>query len=165
MDTSDRTGREAPSPAGPLHAYLAETGQDSRGRHVQDILAYSNRQIEEIHDYIQWIFPLPTRSAAQPSAPVLTASEIEAISSDARALSTLRRATERMVQFYRDTDDWLTAYDHNHLRITRIIQSLRLLVSHEAAREFHETVLKLQIAAGSPVNSRSLQYWKHAAED
>jgi hypothetical protein len=164
MDTSDGTGSEASSPVGPLHAYLAGTGQDSRGRRVEDVLRYSNRQLEDIHDYIQWLFPLPTRSGAQPSAPVLTASEIKAISSDARALSTLHHATERMVRFYRETDDWLAAYDHNHLRITRIIQSLRLLVSPEAAREFHEAVLALQIAAGAPVNSRSLQYWKQAVE-
>jgi hypothetical protein len=149
---------------GPLHAYLAGTGRDSRGRSAQDILGYSNRDLEDIHDYIQWLFPLPTRSAAQPSAPVLTASEIAAISSDARALAVLHHATERMARFYRETDDWLTAYDHNHMRITRIIQSLRLLVSQEAAREFYATVLELQIAAGSPVNSRSLQYWKQAAE-
>jgi hypothetical protein len=33
-----------------------------------------------------------------------------------------------MTRFYPGNDHWLVAYDHNHLRITRIIQSLRLLV-------------------------------------
>lgn len=149
---------------GPLHAYLTGTGVDSRGRSVQDVLGFSNRQLEDIHDYIQWLFPLLTFSAAQPGAPVLTSSEIVAISSDARALSTLHQARDRMIVFYSETDDWLTGYDHNHLRITRIIQSLRLLVSPEAARDFHGIILAQHHAAGAPVNSRSLQYWRQAAE-
>jgi hypothetical protein len=148
---------------GPLHAYLSGAGLDSRGRSVEDVLRFSNRQLEDIHDYIQWLFPLPTRSAAQPSAPVLTAAESAAISSDARARSALLQARDRMTRFYRETDEWLTGYDHNHLRITRIIQSLRMLVSSEAARDFHDTILALHQAAGAPVNNRSLQYWQQAA--
>ncbi|MGO4388429.1 opioid growth factor receptor-related protein [Microvirga sp. 2YAF29] len=149
---------------GPLHAYLSGTGLDGRGRSAQDVLRFSNRQLEDIHDYIQWLFPLPARSAAQPSAPILTASEIVSISSDTRAQSTLLQAMDRMTRFYRETDDWLTGYDHNHLRITRIIQSLRMLVSPKAARGFHETILARHQAAGAPVNNRSLQYWQQAVE-
>jgi hypothetical protein len=150
-------------PAGPLHAYLSGADLDSRRRSVQDVLGFSNHQLEVIHDYIQWLFPLPTRSAAQPDAPVLTTSEIEAISSDTRAQSVLLLAKDRMTRFYRETDEWLTGYDHNHLRITRIIQSLRILVSPEAARDLHGTILALHQAAGAPVNSRSLQFWQQAA--
>ncbi len=149
---------------GPLHAYLSGAGLDSSGRSVQEVLRFSNRQLEDIHDYIQWLFPLPTRSAAQPSAPILTAAEIEAISSDPRAQTTLRQASDRMILFYRETDDWLTGYDHNHLRITRIIQSLRLLVSPDAAHDFYEIILALHQAAGAPVNGRSLQYWRQAEQ-
>lgn len=152
------------SPAGPLHDYLAGTGRDSRGRSAQEVLGYSNRQLESIHDYIQWLFPLPTRSGAQPDAPVLSAREIESISADQRAVSTLREASARMVRFYQETDEWLAPYDHNHLRITRIIQCLRILVSPDAAHEFHETIFALQRAAGGPVNSRSIQYWQRAAQ-
>lgn len=151
--------------AGPLHAYLSGAGLDSRGRSVQEVLRFSNRELEDVHDYIQWLFPLTTRSAAQPDAPILTASEIEAISSDARIQSTLLQAKERMTRFYQEMDDWLTSHDHNHLRITRIIQSLRLLVSPKAARDFHEAVLARHHDAGAPVNSRSLQYWHRAVGD
>lgn len=148
----------------PLHAYLAGLGRDGRGRSVEDVLAFSDERLEEIHDYIQWLFPLPTRSAAQPGAPVLTESAIAAIRADPKAVGNLERAAERMLRFYRDTDWWLTWQDHNHLRITRIIQSLRLLAGLPAAQRFHQAVLSLQEAAGAPVNARSLRFWSEAAK-
>ena len=151
------------SAAGPLHAYLAGTGHDGRGRLAADVLSFSDEQLEEVHDYIQWLFPLQTRSGAQPGAPVLTQAEIDAIRTDRSAQDTLAKATERMLRFYRDTRWWLTSYDHNHLRITRIIHSLMLLASQEEAEHFHEAILALNEAAGSPVNARSLKFWADAA--
>ena len=148
---------------GPLHAYLTGEGRDHRGRLATGVLGFSDEQLEAVHDYIQWLFPLPTRSAAQPSAPVLSSAEIQAIRADGRASSTLRQATERMLRFYRDTSDWLTWQDHNHLRITRIINSLRLLLGPDEARRFHEAILALHDAAGSPVNPHSLHFWSEAA--
>ncbi|WP_114944532.1 opioid growth factor receptor-related protein [Microvirga calopogonii] len=151
------------STTGPLHAFLAGTGRDGRGRLVTDVLAFTDDRLEEVHDYIQWLFPLPTRSAAQPGAPVLTQAEIDAIRADRTAQDTLERATERMLRFYRDTRWWLTGYDHNHLRITRIIHSLRILIGPDEARRFHEAILALNEVAGSPVNARSRTYWSDAA--
>jgi hypothetical protein len=165
MNAPRPENNRAAAAAGPLHDYLTGSGRDARGRSVHEVLGYSDDQLEEIHDYIQWLFPLPTRSSAQPSAPVLTGQEIEAIQSDPRAVATLQQATRRMLEFYRNTDGWLTGFDHNHLRVTRIIQSLRLLVSLQAACDFYKTILHLQSAAGAPVNSRSLDYWRQATEE
>lgn len=151
--------------AGPLHAFLSGTGTDSRGRSAAQVLAFSDDELERIHDYIQWLFPLPTRSAAQPGAPVLTQAEIAAIGSDPRAAATLSEASARMLAFYRRTAWWLAPYDHNHLRITRIVHSLALLAGRDEARAFHREILNLVEAAGSPVNARSLLYWERAAED
>ena len=153
------------SVAGPLHAYLAGVGHDSRGRPVTEVLAFSDEQLEEVHDYIQWLFPLQTRSAARPDAPVLSTAEVEAIRADLRARETLERAAERMLRFYGNTSWWLTWQDHNHLRITRIIRSLKLLTGIAAAQEFHGAILTLHASAGGSINSRSLQFWAEAAED
>lgn len=153
------------SASGPLHAYLAGLGGDNRGRLAGDVLLLPDEQLEQIHDYIQWLFPLPTRSAAQPDAPVLTEAEIDAIRADPRAAATLKQAEERMLRFYRQTNGWLTGHDHNHLRITRIIRSLKLLVGPDAAQRFHRTILSLHEAGGAPANARSLQFWTEAAQD
>ncbi|MBJ6125055.1 opioid growth factor receptor-related protein [Microvirga splendida] len=153
----------AEATAGSLHAFLAGVGRDGRGRSVADVLAFSDDELEAVHDYIQWLFPLPTRSAAQPHSPVLTQAEIEAIRADPRSIESLKKATERMLQFYRETHWWLTAHDHNHLRITRILHSLRLLVGPIEARAFYGVIISLHEAAGAPINTRSLHYWAEAA--
>jgi len=159
MTEETQPPREA---AGPLHDFLAGIGRDSRGRMVEDVLAFSNPQLEGIHNFIQWLFPLRTRSAAQPDAPTLSEEEIGAIRADPRAQATLERAAERMLRFYRETDGWLTWQNHNHLRISRIIHSLRLLVDERAARAFHSVIEARLKAEGSPVNPRSQQIWSDA---
>ncbi|MBB4041742.1 hypothetical protein GGR34_003423 [Microvirga flocculans] len=151
------------SSAGHLHAYLAGSGRDGQGRLAADVLAFSDEELEAVHDYIQWLFPLTTRSAAQPHAPVLTQGEIDAIRADPRAAETLRKAEERIRRFYRNTAWWLTPYDHNHLRITRILHSLKLLAAPEDAQRFYRAILQLHEEAGSPVNRRSLRFWAQAA--
>ncbi|MBF9194974.1 opioid growth factor receptor-related protein [Microvirga terrestris] len=155
----------AESTAGPLHAFLAGVGQDGRGRLAVDVLNFSDCDLEAVHDYIQWLFPLQSRSAAQPHSPILTLDEIAAIRADPRAVATLKAATERLLRFYRDTQWWLISHDHNHLRITRILHSLRLLVGPDEAIAFHKAILALHEAAGAPVNTRSLHFWAKAAGD
>ncbi|MBM1173816.1 opioid growth factor receptor-related protein [Microvirga arabica] len=151
--------------AGPLHDFLAGVGRDSRGRLAADVLGFSDSELEAIHDYIQWMFPLPTPSAAQPHSPVLTQSEIEAIRADPHSVETLKMAAERMLRFYRSTSWWLTSHDHNHLRITRIIRSLKLLVGTAEARAYHTSILDIHEAGGGIVNGCSLQFWHEAASE
>ena len=148
--------------SGPIHAFLAGQGRDGAGRRLADVLAFDDPRIEGVHDFIQWCFPLPEASRAVPGAPVLTRAEAEAIRADAAAQDGLRAATARMARFYEDTDGWLRAYDHNHLRITRILTALRDLIGRDEARTFYDAVMRRVQAAGSPVNPDSLAYWQRA---
>lgn len=148
--------------SGPVHAFLAGQGRDGAGRRLSDVLAFDDARIEGVHDFIQWCFPLPEASRAVPGAPVLTPAEAEAIRGDPAAQDGLKAATARMARFYDDTDGWLRPYDHNHLRITRILTALRDLIGPDAAQGFYDAVMKRVQAAGSPVNPDSLTYWKRA---
>lgn len=148
--------------SGPLHAFLAGTGRDGAGRRLADVLAFGDARIEGVHDFIQWCFPLAEASRAVPGAPVLTPADAEAIRTDAAARAGLTAAAARMARFYEDTDGWLRPYDHNHLRITRILTALRDLIGDEAAQAFFETVMRRVRAAGSPVNVDSLAFWQRA---
>ena len=47
-------------------------GRDHRGRLLSHILGFSLDELEFHHDYIQWLFPLPEPSGANPSAPLLS---------------------------------------------------------------------------------------------
>ena len=141
--------------------FLDGTGTDSAGRRIAEVLAFDDAALEHRHDFVQWLFPLPEPSVAVPGSPVLTDADAAAIRADPAAQANLAAAATRMLAFYRGADAWLAPFDHNHLRITRIIRSLRLLAGDAAADGFRAEVLRL---AGDPppVNARSLGYWSDA---
>lgn len=59
------------------------------------------------------------------------------------------------------SQNWVCRFDHNHLRITRIIRSLRVLGLEDEALAFF-MALKL-VQETSNISSRSLMYWSRAA--
>jgi hypothetical protein len=145
-----------------ITSFLSGTGTDHRHRKIGDILAFDDQQLEHIHDYIQWLFPLPERSAFNALAPILTVEDIDRLRMNAAAHENIRAAAERMLSFYRLTANWLTARDHNHLRISRIIRSIALTIGRDDAAWFHDEIMKLVEAAGNPVSEESLAYWREA---
>lgn len=144
-----------------LTDFLSGEGVDAAGRSLADVLAFDDAALESRHDFIQWLFPLPDGSAAVPGSPVLTDQDAAAIRSDPRALANLTAAAERLQDFYAQTHGWRATFDHNHLRITRIIRSLRLLRGDAAADAFRDGVLAL-LGDKPLVNPRSLDFWKRA---
>lgn len=148
--------------ARPIVAFLEGEGPDGRGRTVFEVLGFDDTALELNHDFIQWLFPLPEPSGAVPDAPVLTADDSQAIHDSVMAQCALAAATDRMEAFYRATQAWLRPHDHNHLRITRIIRSLRLLRGDAEADAFRTLILSLVEAARAPVSARSRGYWTTA---
>jgi hypothetical protein len=63
--------------------------------------------------------------------------------------------------FDKASQNWVCRFDHNHLRITRIIRSLRVLGLEEEALAFFKALKSVQEA--SNISSRSLMYWSRAA--
>lgn len=143
--------------------FLTGEGRDHRGRRLADVLAFDDSALELNHDYIQWLFPSPETSRFSADAPVLGAADIAALGTSSAAQANLRCARDRMLVFYRANDHWLTAFDHNHLRITRIIRCLALCLGREEARRFHDEILALVEAAGNPVSAEALRYWRDAS--
>lgn len=147
---------------GPVVAFLQGERPDAAGRTLFDVLAMDNVALEHTHDFIQWLFPLREPSRAVPDAPALADAEVEAIRDSAMAQIALAAATDRMEAFYRATHDWLMPNDHNHLRITRIIRSLRLLVGDDQADAFKAAILSMAEATRAPISARSRGYWATA---
>lgn len=148
--------------AGPIVAFLEGEGVDGRGRTIFGVLGMDDAELELTHDFIQWLFPLPEPSSAVPDAPVLTPADVEAIRNSIMAQCALAAATDRMEAFYRATHAWLQAHDHNHLRITRIIRSLRLLRGDAEADAFRDAILSFVETTRAPVSARSRGYWATA---
>ena len=70
-------GEKAPTFEGSaLVKFHAGVGTDDQGRTRNQILAFGDRQLEEVHDYIQWLFPLPEPSRFNPDAPLLTPEDV-----------------------------------------------------------------------------------------
>ena len=45
-----------------LACFLKKSGPDAHGRYLQDILKFTDEELEECHDQIQWSFPLHEES-------------------------------------------------------------------------------------------------------
>ncbi len=140
-------------------------GPDSEGRYIGEILDWDDERLEDVHDYIQWLFPLPEPSMFNPDAPLLTRADVAAAKGDATVLANLRAACERMRRFYGLTPEtasrpkaWVCAADHNHLRLTRILKSLRLLGLGAEARSLYEAISAFD--GGIPARTR--QFWRDA---
>lgn len=146
----------------PVQAFLEGEGTDGRGRTLFDVLGFDDAALERTHDFIQWLFPLTEPSTAVPGAPVLTPDEASAIRDSTMAQCALAAATDRMGAFYGATTAWLRPHDHNHLRITRIVRSLRLLRGDDEADAFRDAVLERVRTLRAPISARSLGYWTTA---
>lgn len=73
-----------------LLAFYTGNGRDVQGRTHAEILAWSDALLEAVHDYIQWLFPLPEASGFNPLAPLLTPALIEEFRNSEALRSRLR---------------------------------------------------------------------------
>lgn len=171
-----------PSPAELLRFYRGE-GRDHAGRSFDEVLALDLDALESTHDYVQWLFPLATRSAFVPGAPVLDAATIEAMRADSLVRANALRALRRMLEFYGMTLDdadpahvridvsprfaarsriWLGVGNHNLRRITRILTSLRLMGLAPYAQALFDCLSALYREHGGRIGATAFGYWRDA---
>ena len=162
-------------------------GTDDRGRTIEDIWSWSDDQLEAVHDYIQWVFPTIRRSGVNPSAPVITGDTIRAFETRPELGNRLRRSFDRMLAFYGMTrratadpneaiaiDDarfaersrtWLSPGNHNHLRLTRIMESLATLGLRPDAKGLQRCLVDLSEGAGrGRITRDTRKFWVEAVE-
>jgi Opioid growth factor receptor (OGFr) conserved region len=162
--------------------FYSGPGRDDGGRTLAEILAWDDMLLEQVHDYIQWVFPLPERSGANPEAPVLDAETITEFRAHPALQGKLRQALLRMLEFYglevgpegivragsfeKKAGAWLQTGNHNHLRLTRILRSLRVLgLEQDALSLFRclSSVYEEEKAAGRPrISARTFEFWAAA---
>ena len=138
-------------------------GVDDRDRTVEQILSWPDERLENVHDYIQWVFPTTAPSGVNPYAPLVNRHTMKAFAERAELRDALRRSLDRMLAFYglrRSTGAegvrieidaarfaarsrvWLHPGNHNHLRLTRIMDSLAALGLEPEARALQNCLLK-----------------------
>ena len=141
--------------------YYYNNAPDDSGRLLSEAWAMTDAALERTHTLIQYLFPLPERSTAQPRSPVLTPEELERFRTDPVLLDNVRISLGRLRDFYTRTAWWTRASDHNHLRITRILRCLTLFGLHAEAAEFHAWLLEQDTL----VSERSRWFWREALSE
>ena len=140
--------------------FLEGKGKDAKGRSLDEIIDQDDEFWSHQHDFIQWVFPLNERSRAVPNSPVLNEFEIPFIKESALAQASIDRSIERYKVFLRNNKKWHKKYDHNRLRITRVLKCLTLFRDVQAARQFKYWVATEIGDAIDTVNERTKQHWR-----
>ena len=143
----------------PIIAFLGGVGTDSHGRLLNDIWAFSDAEIERTHNFIQWLFPLAEASLSVPGSPTLTSDEIAALRLSVAAKTSIVESADWYSAFLSQNSHWKAKYDHNHLRITRAIKALRLLVSEDEANRFRDGVFALLGDDADLIGEKARSYW------
>lgn len=167
----------------PLVAFYRDGARDGRGRTLSEILAWPDDDLEDIHDFIQWLFPLPERSGANPGAPTLDAAAIAAFRATPVMRERLHQALDRMLAFYglmwdqqavtptivrapnfsQRADNWLRPMNHNHLRITRILRSTLLLGVEAESKALFIALNAIYREFPARISARTHAFWSDAA--
>lgn len=112
------------------------------GHSLADIHKFDSDQLESTHTFIQWLFPLPEPSAINPEAPALTALHCEAVGVSSLIKKQVGANLDLMLghwgvtrqggvfskaeNFELQSPLWVAKFDHNHLRITRVLAFLTM---------------------------------------
>ncbi len=157
-------------------------GSDAEGRRLGEVLAWPDGSLEAVHDFIQWLFPLPEPSRFNPDAPLLTPEDIAAFRREPALRANLRRSFERILPFLglaesaggdvvegpnfarRAPDVW-NYPNHNWLRITRVLRSLRLLGLEAEAQALYRRLADFHGRRRFPIGDDTFRYWTGAVRD
>lgn len=160
--------------------YRGQT-RDTEQRRLDEIWDWNDDDLEAVHDFIQWLFPLPEPSNFNPDAPLLSELDIREFRSDPNLQARLQRSFERIVRFLgleqaadgtvregpnfaaRTSDVW--AYpNHNWLRITRILRSLTLLGLENQAQALYAWLSEMHRTQRFPISAETFRYWTGAIQ-
>ena len=154
---------------------------DSGGRFLKEMWGWTDDELEDRHDFIQWMFPLPEPSRFNPDAPLLTEDDIAAFRNDEALRGHLLESFERILSFLglsltadgrvveaphfsaRAPDVW-AAPNHNWLRITRILRSLALLGLEAQARALYDRLEAFFTGQRFPIPADTFRYWTEAVK-
>ena len=148
MSTRNSKAKSCPSSSPIVLFYDPQVyAPDPLGRDLNTILGWPDVELEYCHNYIQYLFPIPERSNFNDLAPVIDEQTYLAFGQRPELRTSLKRSYIRMLAFYgfecsensegyyvsrtlsfkKAATTWVRRFDHNHLRITRILRSLRIL--------------------------------------
>ncbi len=164
-------------------AFYQGQSPDSEGRMIETIWSWDIKKLEYTHNYIQWLFPLKEKSRFNWNAPVLNDEVIQAFRTNKQLRTRLIQSLKVMLRFYGlqcnelgDTEinitksdeyqerklNWIDEGNHNYLRITRILTSLKILGLENYAMAFFKCLNQIYLEEGKTIGHVTYAYWKSA---
>lgn len=151
-------------------------------RKLEDIWKFNDDELEGYHTYIQWIFPLEEPSAINFAAPVLDKAVIQEFRKSPELKAKLLTSFKMMLKFYGlqviengsdvtieksgdyavKKENWISHRNHNYLRITRILTSLRLLGLENYSRAFFTCLERIYEEESYEIGEETFSYWKNS---
>ncbi|MBA2117692.1 opioid growth factor receptor-related protein [Bremerella alba] len=160
--------------------FYCHDGTDPYGRSVLDMMALTDRELESQHDIIQWMFPLHETSSVNPDCPLVDEHSRHVLQENIDARQRMHEMITRFARFLgfelndegqfiselglaSNRENWHSPMNHNQLRITRVIRSMRLFGFQREAEALFEAVTHSAVQSQC-VTERTLAYWKQALE-
>lgn len=167
--------------------FYCNDGRDPYGRSLSDMIKMTDYQLESSHDVIQWLFPLHEASNFNSECPILDEESVQVLRNNHEAQKRMYEVILRFVRFLgfdyvmpsingsddkfdhdpmlaKNRQNWRTKGNHNHLRITRAIRSMRLFGLEKDAKMFFDAVYRSAVDAGC-ISENNVRYWKMALEE
>lgn len=162
---------------------------DDADRYLYDMHNYTKEQWEDIHSFIQWMFPLPCVSKFHLYAPILTRYDVEIGREDKTIIKNLIKSTKFFLRFlgfkltrkglfnrkwrierikdgywngWKDFDKRWNKTNHNYLRITRMLQCLVLFGLDDLAVEIWRELIFIKATCPSCISDETMAYWRNA---
>lgn len=158
------------------------------GAYLREILdRWSDDELENCHDYIQWMFPTVQRSQFNKDAPMLDDETIAAFKESALLRPMLVTSLERMCKFYglqivqnvsppqivkavsypERKANWQEAdhgcINHNLLRLTRIIDSLVIFGLPQYGAALYRCLESIAAEEPMYISEKTVLFWRDAA--
>ena len=145
-------------------------GTDDSGRTLEDILKFKEGEMEMHHDYIQILFPT-TEPSMFNDAPVLSEEDIKIFKNVPLIRDRLKTSIEKFLWFLglklgekiEPNGDFdkrkflLETFNHNHLRITRMIRCCVLCGYEDVAQKIVDFMKERKYGT-----LNSMSYWEKA---
>lgn len=155
--------------------------KDRNNPSVREVLGFNHQELENNHDFIQWLFPTDQSSRFNPTAPVASGNTILTLRKDRAVSERIDEGLEKMLEFYgladkagriavragkeKHVDGWLDHRSHHCLRMTRMLRSLSLFGKNaQAAKLFTFLSDRVrQLPEGQRARlQKSLEHWRNA---
>lgn len=147
--------------------FLSLKEPDDQGRYAFEYLNFNHDEMEQCHGWIQWAFPIDTKSNYNPLAPIIDSRFLHTESSNIISIKLLQQfmkfiGLDSYIEFNKER--FLEVIDgplnHNILRISRVLKHLVLTNKQNAAKWLLESISKFMIRQyPERFCSNTVAYW------